>query len=194
MTWNTTHVIDKGGYISTMILKRGRCVRVVYLHMCVKFQVSIVNSSRENSYWGGGRHFCHNSHFFKVFLSFYVFESWFSLSMFPNNFRSLLMTGANDACPVLFPKNTFVEDRCQFYHGSLQLANFCRNCRISYSAIASVLYFQYSCHPVVGPFHILVHDPNQIIHFQLSHAIFVPFITHIPFRQIFFGPSSPDRI
>ena len=52
MTLNTTLVRGKGGYIGGMTLKLGWCVRVRSLHMCAKFQVSTVNSCRENPDWG----------------------------------------------------------------------------------------------------------------------------------------------
>ena len=42
-----------GGYNGGMTLKLSRCVRIMYLHMCAKFQVSMVNSCRENPDWGG---------------------------------------------------------------------------------------------------------------------------------------------
>ena len=44
-----------GGYNGGMTLKLSRCVRIMYLHMCAKFQVSMVNSCRENPDWGGFR-------------------------------------------------------------------------------------------------------------------------------------------
>ena len=53
MTLNTTHVRGKGGYNGGMNLKLSRCVRVRYLRMCAKFQVSTVISCRENPDWGG---------------------------------------------------------------------------------------------------------------------------------------------
>ena len=53
MTLNITHVRGKEGYKRWMTLKLSRCVRVRYLHMCAKFQVSMVNSCRENPDWGG---------------------------------------------------------------------------------------------------------------------------------------------
>ena len=52
MTLNTTHVRGNGGYNGGMTLKLSRCVRIMYLHMCAKFQVSMVNSCRENPDWG----------------------------------------------------------------------------------------------------------------------------------------------
>ena len=57
MTLNTTHVRGNGGYNGGMTLKLSRCVRIMYLHMCAKFQVSMVNSCRENPDWGGGFRF-----------------------------------------------------------------------------------------------------------------------------------------
>ena len=53
MTLNIKHVRGKEGYNWWMTLKLSRCVRVRYLHMCAKFQVSMVNSGRENPDWGG---------------------------------------------------------------------------------------------------------------------------------------------
>ena len=53
MTMNITHMWGKGGYIWWMTLQLSRCVRVRYLHMCAKIQVSMVNRCRENPDWGG---------------------------------------------------------------------------------------------------------------------------------------------
>ena len=96
MTLNTTHVRGNGGYNGGMTLKLSRCVRIMYLHMCAKFQVSMVNSCRENPDWGGFR-------FSKVRFSFKfsskfrrVLSSCFSTSMFQIDFLFLLMTGANN--------------------------------------------------------------------------------------------------
>ena len=193
MTLNITHMRGKGGYNGWMTLKLSRCVRVRYLHMCAKFQVSMVNSCRENPDWGVSilSHLIFLQYFFKVSWNL---SSCFSTNMFQNNFLCLQMTGANIAGPVFLPKNTFIEQGCQFHYWSFEFAIFRNHYRSSDSAIASFLYFHYSRHLVVGPFHILIHDPNQIIHFQLSHIIFVPFVTHIPFRQVFFSPSGPDHI
>ena len=54
MTLITTHVRGKGIYNGWMTLKLGRCVRVMYLHMCAKFRGSIINSLVENSFGGRG--------------------------------------------------------------------------------------------------------------------------------------------
>ena len=74
------------------------------------------------------------------------------------------------------------------------VAFFCHHCRRSNSAIASFLRFQNSRHLIVVPLHIFIHDPNQIVHFQLSHIVFVPVVTHILFRQKFFSPSGSNYI
>ena len=124
-----------------MTLKFRRCVHVRYLRMCAKFHVSRISSCREN-------------------LSL---SSCFSTSMSQMDFLRFRMTGANITGPVFLPKDTFIEQGCQFHYWSFKFAIFCHNIRRSDSAIASFLYFQNSRHLVVGPLHIFIHDPNQII-------------------------------
>ena len=52
MTLKITHVRGKGGYNGWMTLKLGRCVWVMYLHMCAKFRDSRVNSVGEKLFGG----------------------------------------------------------------------------------------------------------------------------------------------
>ena len=126
MTLNTTHVRGNGGYNGGMTLKLSRCVRIMYLHMCAKFQVSMVNSCRENPDWGGVFRFSKVRFSFKFSSKFRrVLSSCFSTSMFQIDFLCFLMTGANIAGPVFLPKNTFVEHGCHFHYWSFQFSIFC---------------------------------------------------------------------
>ena len=125
MTLKITHVRGKGSYNREITLKLSRWVRVRYLHMCTKFQVSRVDRWRENPF-AGVSNFMTIDFYSSFHLCFEEFKSCFLTSMFSIGFRCVLMTGANIAGPVLLPKNTFIEQGCQFHYLSFEFAINCR--------------------------------------------------------------------
>ena len=124
MTLNTTHMRGKGGYSRRLTLKFRRCDRGRLLHMCAKFRGTTTFSCRENPDWGRFFDFMTIDFSSNFHLSFWEFKFWFSTSMFSIEFLFLLKTGANIANPVFLPKNTFVEDGCQFHYWSFEFSIF----------------------------------------------------------------------
>ena len=195
-------------------MKLSRCVSVRYLHMCAKFHVSTVKSCRENPDWGGVRRFIPPRLFIEISsIIFQEFKSCFSTSLSQIDFLCFLMTGANIAGPVFLPKNTFIEQWCQFHYWPFEFVIFCRSLSENFCFVAclsvvccvlSILQWfssPYSSLLTIGLFSTESHNSTEYFHYSffpfgdIVFPVIASFIIHIwcslnPTDCVSFEPSK----